>query len=234
MQKKTPVVVFVTMLIAGAGAGGVYLAEEFYYKPLREQKQLVANLKTVVERLTKDQRLAQIVVLEQTDERTKFKFVEVDDNNKQVGAPQVFDIEGDEVYFDTLVIEFKGDYDPHNDSPLKGAEVSKELTGHSIIFFRRIFGSKLKPENGIPIDKSGQPPDVYRSPYPLTDLEKKLWAEFWDLATDPKKAEERGIKYASGNAPFTKLKKGLIYYLEKRLTGPATIRAEKVPAVMQE
>jgi hypothetical protein len=233
MSKKAVAATFVT-IIAAAGAGGVYLAEELYYKPMREQQQMVANLKTVVERLTKEQRLAQVVVLEQNNERTKFKFVEVDDAGKSIGAPQVFDIEGDEAYFDTLVIEFKANYDPHNDLPLKGNEVSKELTGHSIILFRRVYGSKQEPEKGVAIDKSGQAPDAYRSPYPPTEIEQKLWAEFWELATDPKKAEARGVKYASGNAPFTKLKKGNVYYLEKRLTGPPIIRAEPVPAVMRE
>ncbi|HYF50354.1 MAG TPA: hypothetical protein VEJ63_13170 [Planctomycetota bacterium] len=233
MSRKALIILFVLLLVA-AGAGGVYLAEELYYKPMREQKQMITNLKTMVERLTKQQRLAQIIVLEQNDQRTKFKFVEVNDKGEKLSDPQVFDIEGDVAYFDTLTIEFQGTYNPHNDLPLKGPELSNELTGHSIIFFRRVFSEKQKPEDGIPIDKTGAAPPPYRGPFPPNPLEQKLWDEFWDLATDPKLAESRGIRYASGNAAYTKLKKGNFYILEKRLTGPAIIRAEKVPAVLQE
>jgi hypothetical protein len=233
MSKKALTLLFI-MLVVAAGAGGVYLAEELYYKPMREQKQMIANLKTVVDRLTAVQRLAQVIVIDQDDKRTKFKFVEVNDKNERVGEPQVFDIEGDTAYFDTLVIEFKGNYDPHNDMPLKAEEIGRELTGHSIIFFRRVFSNQLKPDDGVAIDKPGQAPNAYRSPFPPTDFERKLWSEFWEIANDPKKAEAKGIIAASGQAPFMKLQKGNFYVLEKKLTGPPTIRTEKVPAVLQE
>jgi len=233
MSRKVLILVFVLLLVA-AGAGGVYLAEELYYKPMREQKQMIANLKTIVERLTARQRLAQIIVLEQNEQRTKFKFIEVNDKGEKIGEPQVFDIEGDTAYFETLVISFKGTYDPQNDLPLKKEDLSRELMGHSIIYFSRVFSSKNKPEDGVPIDKPNTAPAPYRSPFPPSPLEQKLWAEFWKIANDPKLAEKYGVDYASGNAPFMKLQKGNFYVLEKPLNGPPFIRTEKVPAVLQE
>jgi hypothetical protein len=221
------------VLLTGTIAGGIYLADVLYYKPLREQKQLISNLKTVVQRLTKVQRLADIVVIEQTPLRTKFNFLEIDDNGNPIGAPRVFDIEGDEAYFDTLVIEFKGTYDPNDDGPLKETEVSQALTGHSIILFRRVFGSKQKPEEGIPLDADKSIPTVYRSPYETTPLEEKLWNQFWELANDPVLAKNKGVTYASGSAAYTKLLKGNIYHLEKRTLGAATLRAEVLPAILR-
>jgi len=233
MSRKSLLLIFVLLLVA-AGAGGVYLAEELYYKPMREQKQMIANLKTMVERLTAKQRLAQIIVLEQSDTRTKFKFVEVNDKGEKLGDPQIFDIEGDTAYFEALVISFKGAYNPHNDLPLKSDEVNRELTGHSIIYFSRVFSSKTKPEDGVPIDKPNTAPAPYRSPFPPTALEQKLWTDFWKIANDPKLAQQYGIDYASGNAAIMKLEKGNFYILEKQLNSPPFIRTEKVPAVLQE
>lgn len=222
------------LLLAGAAGGGAYLAERLYYGPMREQQRLVANLKTVVERLTKDERLAQVMVIDQTPERTKFKFVEINDKGEKFGPPQVFDVEGNRAYFETFVIQFKGKYDPQNDLPLKDDKVSEELLGRSIIYFRGVFGSKQKPEDAFIIDKPKEAPLPYRGSEKPSALELQLWDEFWKLATDPDLAAKHGVHSAHGQAPFTELKKGYYYIIEKRRDGPPTIRVEKVPAVMAE
>jgi hypothetical protein len=234
-SKLVGVSIFMAVL-AAAGGAGMYLADRLYYKPLREQQQMVSNLKTMVDKLTKQTRVAQVIVLDQTQNplKTKLKFVEVDEKGeKKIGTEKEFWIDGDVAYIDTLVIEFESTYDPHNDSPLKAEKLDEALTGKSIIFFRRIYGEKQPPEQGFSLDASGETPAPYKTGSEPDPLEKKLWAEFWQLANDPELAKKRGVRSASGNAPFTQFVKGRYYVIEKRLNGPPTIRMETPPAVYQ-
>jgi len=219
-------------IVVAAGSAGVYLAENLYYGPMREQQRLVTNLKSIVEQLTKDVRVAQVYVMDQSNGRTKFKFVEVDEKGQRLSEPKVFDIEGDIAYFDTLVIKFDDPFTPINELALKKETLNPELLHKSIIFFRRVFSEKQKPEEGIALDTPNQPPAPYQVREP-SDLEKQLWKEFWTLANDPKLAKERGVRAAHGQAVYTQLKKDKYYVLEQRLSGDMTIRPIDVPAVMK-
>jgi hypothetical protein len=228
-------VVLLCGLLAGAAGAGVYLADRLYYRPLREQARMIDNLKTMVDRLTKQTRVAQVIVVDQTQNplRTKLRFVEVDEKNeKKIGTEKEFWIDGDVAYIDTLVIEFKGSYDPQNDLPLRNEKLDEALTGKSIIFFRRIFSEKQKPEDGLRLDASGEAPAVYKGAGgPEDALEKQLWAEFWELANNPERAEKRGVRAAFGNATYIKFLKGRYYVVERRVNGPPTLRVETPPAV---
>ncbi|HEY3318891.1 MAG TPA: hypothetical protein VGP72_00235 [Planctomycetota bacterium] len=238
-QKKSPIhprkVLFAAsvLLAIGAGSAGIYLTDKLYLEPLRQQQRLIGNLKLIVEQLTKDVRLAEVAVLDQTPERTKFKFVEVNDKNEAIAEPKVFEVEGDEVYFDTLVIKFEDKFKPLDKLPIDQKELSENLLGKSIMIFRRVFSSKQKPEEGFPLDIPGDAPEVYRPSVPQTAFEKQLWKEFWTLVNDPKLAKDRGVRAAHGQAVSIKLKKGKYYVLERRLAGDLTIRPVDVPAVMR-
>jgi hypothetical protein len=234
-SKMVVVSVFAAVLTA-AGAAGVYLADRLYYRPLREQTRMISNLKTMVDRLTKQTRVAQVTVVEQTENplRTKLRFVEVDEKgDKKIGTNREFWIDGDVAYIDTLVIEFKGNYDPQNDLPLKDDKLDEALTGKSIIFFRRIFSEKQKPEDGVRLDESGEIPVAYKGTTEPDPAEKQLWNEFWEIANNPALAEKRGVRAAHGQAPFQQFKKGRYYIVEKKVDGPPTIRTEMLPAVYQ-
>ncbi|HYG77246.1 MAG TPA: hypothetical protein VEK08_19735 [Planctomycetota bacterium] len=230
-RSKNAIIGLFILLCIGFGAGGVYLAEKLYWGPMREQARLVANLKLIVEQLTKDVRMAEVAVLSQTPERTKFKFVEVNEKGDAIGEPVVIDVEGEEVYFDMLVIKFEEPFKPLNES-LKDKELSEQFMNKSIILFRRVFSSKQKPEDGYVLDKPGQTPGGYGSKA-ASDVEQKLWQEFWELANDPKLAKERGVRAAHGQAVYTKLKKDKYYVLEKRVSGEATIKPVEKPAVLK-
>ena len=79
-KPRSAAAMIVLLAAIGAGGGGVYLADQLYYGPMREQKQLIENLKSIVDKLTKDQRIAQVMVTEQTTEplTTTVRFQEVD------------------------------------------------------------------------------------------------------------------------------------------------------------
>lgn len=233
--KNLIIILFVAAAI-GAGFGVTYLAEKHYFGPMREQKQMVANLKTIVANLTKDVRMAEVAVVSQTQNplKTTFKFVEVSEKGEKIGAPKTITVDGDEVYFDTLVIKFEENFSPQNDSVLKQPELPKDLFNKSIILFRRAFSDRQKPEDGVALDMPGRPPEAYDTPNVPNDLELKLWSEFWDLANDPKLAQARGVRAAHGQAVSMKLRPEKYYVLERRLSGDLTIRAVDIPAVMRK
>jgi hypothetical protein len=235
VSAKNVVVLLVVLAIIGAGAASVYLADKYFYEPLREQKRLVENLQVLVDRLTKDVRVAEVAVVGQQASplKTTFRFVEVDEHGARLGESKTFTIDGDEVYFDTLVIKFEERFKPLNDLMLKQDLVAEKLLGKSIIFFRRIFGAKQRPEDGFPLDAPNNAPGSYRGKLEPTKLEQQLWKEFWELAVNPTLAKERGVRAAHGQAVSTKLVPGKYFVLERRLSGDLTIRPVDVPAVMQ-
>lgn len=232
MNNKTRFVLFGAIVI-GILLTAVYMVEEFYLEPMRRQQQLISNLKEVVAQLTRDIRIAEVVVLNQDMETTTLRFLEVDKNGEKIGEPHIYTIKGDIAYFDTLVIKFLDDYSPIGELPLDDAMLKPYLQDKAIIFFRRVFGEKQKPEDGFPIDPIGEAPPVYSSTSGPTSFQKQLWDEFWELATDPKLARKRGVRAAHGQAVYTKLQKGKFYVLERRLTGDLSIHPVDLPAVVR-
>ena len=229
--KSVSVMIWTAVLLA-AVAAGVYLAEKLYLGPLREQQRLISNLKTIVAALTRDIRIAEVSVLNQGGAplQTTFRFVEVDEKREPIGAPMVFTINGDVAYFDTLVIKFEDSFMPLEKLPLSEEVLRSHLARKAIIFFRRVFSEKQKPEDGFPLDASGNPPGPYRPGAVLTPFEQRLWKDFWDLANDPRLAASRGVRAAHGQAVYTKLQPGKYYVLEQRLAGDLTIRPVDLPA----
>ncbi len=221
-----------TAVLVAAVAAGVYLAERLYFGPLREQQRLVANLKTIVTELTRDIRVAEVSVVDQGGDplRTTFKFVEVNERREPIGAAKVFTINGDVAYFDTLVIKFEDSFMPLEKLPLSDEVLRSHLARKAVIFFRRVFSEKQKPEEGFPLDTPGDPPGPYRPGSALTPFEQALWRDFWALASDPRLAADRGVRAAHGLAVYTRLQPGKYYVLEQRLDGDLTIRPVDLPA----
>lgn len=216
-------------------AVGFYLLERLYLGPMREQQRLIANLEAIVKELTRDIRIAEVQVTEQKADPllTSFRFVEIDDKGEAAGSPQEFTILGDIAYFDTLVIKFEELYTPVEKLPLGEEVLRSYLANKAIIFFRRVFSEKQKPEDGFPLDTPGSPPGIYRSGSISTPFEQQLWRDFWDIANNPKLAASRGVRAAHGQAVYTKLLPGKYYVLEQRLTGDLTIRPLDMPTAMK-
>lgn len=221
-------------VLLAAVAAVWYMAEKLYFGPLREQQRLISNLKTIVSELTRDLRIAEVYVVNQEGEplQTTFRFVEVDEKREPIGAPKLFTINGDVAYFDTLVIKFEDSFAPVENLPLSEDVLQSNLARKAIIFFRRVFSEKQKPEEGFPLDTPGNPPEPYRPGAAMTPFERQLWKEFWDLANDPRLAASRGVRAAHGQAVYTKLQRGKYYVLEKRLSGDLTIRPVDLPAAV--
>ena len=98
--------------------------------------------------------------------------------------------------------------------------------GTSLLLFKRIFGSGQKPDDGYPLDEVGSAPKAYARGGKMSDFERKIWDDFWNIANDSEKAKQLGIRAAHGGAPFMKVEKGKSYRILLRASGDPTIVPE--------
>lgn len=167
-----------------------------------------------------DRRVARMSVVSQSipedSERveTVIRFVEVDRNGEHLTEPQDFTIDGDMVYINGKVVKF-------NDELVESAD---PLRSTSICLLQKIYGEYQKPAEGFVIDKEGQRPEVYGVNEKPTEFEQKLWDNFWQIANDPSKADQYGVRSANEESPGMKVKNGKQYEIEIRSSGGLTIK----------
>ena len=221
------------LLLVGAGAGGIYLADRMVLAPGRAlQRQLAerdAQIRGLTERnqaleaavrlLRHTERRARLVVLDQGPGpeghlRTRIRFTELDAQGDPVGDPRELLLDGDEVYVDALVIKFEDTFVTAGDA----------LKGKALLLFRRIFTDRRQPAEGDVLDREGQIPQSYAAERAPTAFERELWARFWELANDPEAARQRGVRALHGEAVSTRLRKDRIYTITLRSTGELTIQ----------
>jgi hypothetical protein len=115
---------------------------------------------------------------------------------------------GEEFYIDALVVEFQR----------KLVEEGDGLRGKSLLFFRRAFGDRQKPVDGVPLYRqstsmsvSEDIPDGLRVDPEASQYERQVWTTFWTYANDPGRAAEAGIRVAQGEAVHTRAVRGQVY-----------------------
>jgi hypothetical protein len=192
------------------------------------QRRAIQRLQTANRFLKIDRRVARIDVVSQTgsmannDLATKFTFVEVGPDGRDLYPPRTFPaIRGDVIYIDALVVKFDDRLVESRDDPLRSA---------SVCLFRRVFGEFQQPSQGYVLDEPGVSPAAYRLGEKMTDFERELWAHFWDYAGDAARAERAGIRRAHGEAPFIRLMQGKRYIVSLRASGGLEIASEAVQA----
>ena len=180
--------------------------------------------------LKMDRRTARIEVLEQKTEEgtdgqprileTKIRFTEFNPTTGAIVAkPQEFTVAGDMVYGAALVVKFEDRF----------VESSDPLKNCSLVSFQRIFGENQPPSEGFRIDAEGRIPSVYSSGNEneeATEMEKKLWENFWESSNSPEGQKEMGIRAIHGEAPFQRLEPGRIYNLDLRASGGLTFTVQ--------
>lgn len=192
---------------------------------IAKQAAELKRLDTALRLLKVDHRLARLSVLDQKtdpvtkDVKTKIQYVEVDDKGKPIDEPRVFDLEGDMVFVDYWVVKFEDKY-------IEAADIARST---SICLFRRIFGEKQQPKDGYILDQVGSLPKAYGRGAAPSEFERKIWDDFWNIANDPEKAAELGIRAAHGEAANIKLAPGKQYRIELRATGDISIKPESQP-----
>jgi hypothetical protein len=179
----------------------------------------IDQLQTALHLLKVDHRLADITVLEQgVDAATNRKyseieFVEVNDQGQPIDSPKRLRLWGDKIYVDYWVVKFEDQY-------VEKADLDRST---SICLFRKIYGEFQNPADGYVLDAVGSRPTAYAQGGRMSDFEQRIWNDFWDLANDPARAKENGIRAIHGEAVYTELRPGMTYRLELRASGGLSI-----------
>lgn len=227
-------------LLAGLVALGAGIAATTWFLGNGETARLRAErdrieqervqLKQVVERLTREQRVAEVIVTGQDHDaqgnvtHTQIQFIELDRDGHPL-TPRSFCLAGYVLYFDGLVIKFANDL----------VEAGDPLRGHSIMLFRRIFSDVTAPQDGPLIDADGDVPDIFRITATPSEFEQQIWKRFWSYVTDPAAAREQGIRIAQGEAVYAPMAPGQRWTLtlesdgglNLHVTAPATVPAKR-------
>jgi len=172
-------------------------------------------------RLSKfDHRLAEVTVLDVSEDPgtgetiSRVEFVEIDNDGTRLEKPRVFDLKGEVVYIDHWVVNFDDKY----------IEQATDLDrSTALCMFRRIFGESQKPLDGFQLDQNGSRPLSYSRGGKLSELEEKIWSDFWEIANDHKRAGDMGIRAIHGDAVFFKAVKGKRWSLQIRASGKPTL-----------
>lgn len=179
-----------------------------------------AQLDEVIERLDVEERVAEIEVLQQHQNdqgnlQTVVRFTEFGRGGEPL-EPLVFGIPSDTPHFDALVIKFERDYVKRGDS----------LRGHSLALFRRVYGDTQSPNSGYWIGERSGVPDLYRISDEPSEFELKLWAEFWEYASNPDRAATAGVRVAQGESVYAPMKPGEIWRLSLDAGGGLNLKKQ--------
>ncbi|NOY29747.1 MAG: hypothetical protein GXP28_06090 [Planctomycetes bacterium] len=192
---------------------------------LKEKIERIDRIETSMRLLKLKHRIARLEVIDQkpleSEEGedsgqviTTIEFYEVNEEGASVdGRRRRFEIEGDRVYIECLVAKFEDKY-------VEQADLERST---AICLFQRIFGENQEPREGFQLDEVGSSPTSYARGGKVSEFEQKIWDDFWNIASDRKKAAAIGIRAAHAIAPSTQVRKGVTYELELRSTGEFTL-----------
>ncbi|MDP3041665.1 MAG: hypothetical protein Q8N62_02890 [Candidatus Omnitrophota bacterium] len=187
------------------------------------------QLKKIIERLTADSRVAEVIVTDvKRDAKTKkayttIKFLEYDARLNPL-EPKYFTFSGNVIQFQSMVIRFD-DFYVKKGHPLKGK---------SAYFFMKVFMLTDKGAETFEITKINEIPSGYEVADVKNNFEKKIWQKFWGYALNPKEAGKVGIKNAQIEAPGTKFVPGMIYTIKIEHDGGLRIDAKPVTPYVKE
>jgi hypothetical protein len=199
-------------------------------RTIAEQKRVIEELgkkldRAWAEELVADLRVDKLVKDPETGaKRMQLTFVQYKPGTEEIAFQRSMDLPGEEVYIDALVVQFDRHFVDEGD----------DSRGKSLLLFRRAFGDKQQPVDGVPLFARGADsfiPEIARVDAAPSDFEKQIWARFWDYANDPKLAAAEGIRVAQGEAPHVKGMQGLVYMLTLRKSGGLQV-TPRLPAAV--
>lgn len=167
----------------------------------------LAERQAMIERLSRSRRIAHIQITDQKREPsgkvtdTSLLFIELDDRGAELGRQQ-FTIPGDVLFVDCWTVKF---------DPERVAE-GHPMMGRTLVLLRRIFSDQLAPKDGAPIDTPGAIPPGYAAS-DVGEFEKRVWADFWTIATNPEIARQMGVRVAQGEAVYKPVRTGQTFEL---------------------
>ena len=179
----------------------------------------IEMLETARHLLKTDKRLAELRVIgiERDDKgkaiKSRLEFVELSPQGDQLSKPKQMELLGDLIYIDNWIIKFDDRY-------VEKGDIER---GTSLCLFRRVFSEDTLPTEGFSLDEVGMRPQAYARGGTMSDFEKKIWADFWEFANNPKKAAEMGIRAANGEAVSIQVREGKTYSISLRASGGNSI-----------
>jgi hypothetical protein len=207
----------VVMLLLGAlVAAGLFLYENATEKDrqIAEQKRVIAALELRLDRSWAEELVADVRVDAITKDpdggqpEMTLTFAQYAPGTETPALRKTMTLPGEEFYIDALVVEFQR----------KLVEEGDGLRVKSLLFFRRAFGRRQKPVDGVPLYRAGGAmgvsediPDGLRVDTDPSEYERQVWARFWTYANDPGRAAEAGIRVAQGEAVHTRAVRGQVY-----------------------
>jgi hypothetical protein len=207
------------LIVLGIIGRGVWLASRTIFDLLTENRQL----KTALSNLTAESQigLARVVGQERKDGRliTRVRFIETarDDPSRQV-LTREYDIEGDIVHFDALIVKFDN-------------RCVADGKGRALYLWRRVYGEKTAPESASPIELPGAEPKRYDELLAKLSLRdrKLFWTEIWKLSNDPNRLKSAGVQAVYGNDVYASLAQGLLYVFKIGSAGQFYVEAVPAP-----
>jgi hypothetical protein len=197
------------------GIGLVYVGRAVYEGTATIRQLLTENkqLKQSITNLTTEEQIgyAKVVRQEPNDGRlfTTLRFVETDRDDKlKKILEKEYTIEGDMIHFDALIVKF-------------GPQMVMDGKARAMYLWRRVYGEKMPPEQGFPIESVGQEPARYADLLNLLPAGHRdvFWEHIWDLAENPEGLKQYDIEAVYGNTVYTKLRPGLIYVFQITSSG---------------
>ncbi len=201
------------------------LAAGFWVHGFLERERV---LRQVIERLSADSRVAEVLVTKsEFDETTKkirttIKFLEYSPDGKPL-EPRYFSFQGNLIQFQALVVRFE-------DALIKSGN---RLKGKSAFIFLKAFVLDGKNSQVFEITRHDEIPQGYKIPGAASEFEHELWQEFWTYALNPDKRKDTGIKNAQIEAPGSLFLPGSIYTLRIEHDGGLRIDTRKVPDILK-
>lgn len=209
----------IALALAVLAAGGYFLHR--WYRETR-------LLNEIIERLSRDSRIAEVMVTKsEFDEttrkiRTTIKFLEYDTLNQPLAA-KYFTFQGNIIQFQSLVIRFQD----------KFVRAGDRLRGKSVYLFMKAFVLDGEKTQVFDITPAHQVPAGYLVPGETSKFQQELWDEFWSYALDPGARGRAGIKNAQIEAPGSLFLPGTIYTLRIEHHGGIRIDTQPVPEILK-
>lgn len=214
------------LIIIGAALVGIAYLGRTPYKVVATIQELLAENKELKKALTNLKRedqigYAKVINQEMKDGEliTTIRFVETARDNKlKKILEKEYTIEGDIIHFDALIVKF-------------GSKMVMDGRTKALYLWRRVYGEKMTPAEGFPIEEPGAEPQRYKDLLEALPIEsrKMFWSEIWELANDTEKLAEYDIDAIYGNAVYWKLREGLIYVF--KISSSGQVYPEIVPDI---
>ena len=172
-----------------------------------EMEQRLEARAAMLERLNRTQRRAHLEIPRQrmdADGRiaeTDILFVELDEDGTELSR-QTFTVPGDVLFVDAWTVKFDQEQ----------VAQGHPLFGRTLILLRRIYSDRMAPTDGLTIDTPGAVPPAY-AVSEIGRFQQRLWAHFWQIATDADLAASMGVRVAQGEAVYKPVRSGQAFEL---------------------